>query len=556
MESASASKKISLAEYEGDFDRVAAGYQAFRIGNLLPGSPIPFNVYFPAKDASQGIKFRLLYGQGDMVEKESVETLRGQQVDAVYIRDEDAELQSKYLSENIKKVLTASVPSEEKAGLLYSHAEFLVEKAFSEHPSVPDIELGIKLVRSAASQFAEDEVSIHQLVSIFSKDYHTFTHSVQVSFLAMAFGTYLGWIKGEVADIGAGALFHDVGKNGIDERILNKPGSLSSLEFDTVRKHSRLGYDRLKKSQKLSPAQLDIVLHHHEDVSGGGYPDGLKGKAIHKYSKVVRIADCYDALTTKRCYKDAVSQAEALRIMKDDMHGSFDPYYLDAFAAFCGVDTQAVVRSNQGKRIAVEMESYVQLQFRGSEQRLKSKLVGMETGWYLILRLPKISESQEKLCAGNHVIVRYICSGTIYGFQSTVLSYTDQPLQLLVVSYPENVEQHELRRHKRIDCLLPGKATIMSMDYSGMIADLSAGGCRFVANVPAEDDFLDDTLDEDLVLSFELPGESGAQVAKGRIKNIRRDGSKLEVGIQFIEVDQILYDRLKNFIQNSLCMLD
>lgn len=555
METASASNKISLAEYEGDFDRETEGYAAFRIGNLLPGSPIPFDIHFPARNASGGVSLRLLFAQGDMYDRESHDALLRQEVDAVFVRNGDLELQSGYISDNIRKVLAAPISAVEKTSLLYNHAEFLVERAFSDHPSVPDIELGVKLVRSSAMQFAEDEISARELFAIFAKDYNTFTHSVQVSFLSMAFATSLGWLKGEVADIGAGALFHDVGKSAVDAEVLNKPGRLTSEEFELVRRHSVIGYEQLKKSRKFTPEQLDIVLHHHEDMSGGGYPDGLEGKAIHRYVRVVRIVDCFDALTTRRAYKESISQAEALRIMKEEMPGCFDPQYLEAFAAFCGFDAPSFRRSGGGKRLAVEMESYIQLQFRGCGQRLKSRLVGMETGWYLVVRLPKITDSHERFHAGSQVIVRYICSGTIYGFQSTILSHIEHPMQILVLSYPESVEQHELRRHRRIDCLLPAKATVMSLDYAGMVADISVGGCRFIAGVPEDDTFLDDALDEEMRLEFELPGERGFQTARVRIRNVRRDGSKLELGIQFLDVDQELYDRIEAFIRNSLCVL-
>ena len=555
LESALASRKGGPSGSESFLSQGRNDYRAIRLGSLLPGSAVPFDVYCPSADSGRDVHPGLLLTRGDMYSQAARDRLLDQRVEVLYVTNEDTEPLIRYIAENIRKVLTDSIPQEEKIVLLYCHAEVIVEKAFRKNASVSELDLAIKLVRAVASQLSAEEASARQLMSVFSQAYRTVTHSVQVSFLAMAFAAYLGWLKSEVADVGAGALFHDVGKNEVDERVLNKKCKLTREELAVVRKHSRLGYEQLKGSYVLSPEQLDVVLHHHEDVSGGGYPDGLKGKAIHKYAKIVRIADCFDAMTTRRPYQEAVSKAEALRVMTEEMEGCFDTYYLEAFSAFCGMDEQVSARLDQGKGIAVEMEGFLQLQIMGSEQRWNGKLVGMETDSCLIVRLPKHPGGAEKLVAGSRVIVRHMCSGTVFGFQSTVLNHTEPPVPLLVLSYPEKVEQHDLRRHKRVGCLLPAETTISFMEYPGVIVDISAGGCRFVSNVLDDDAFLEGTLDTVIHLSFELPGTSGSQDTKGRIKHVQRDGAKLELGIQFFSMPRAVHERLKNFIHNSLLLM-
>ena len=555
MNSSAVSRKISLSRFEGNSDQGAQCYQVVRLGNLLPECPVPFNVYCSSGDAAPENGHRLFLAEGDLYGKASRDELLERQVDVVYVMDEDLELLSRYMAENLRKVPSDFVPLEERTPLLYNHAVFLVERVLSRQASVSDMDLAVKLVRTAASHFSADDVTARGLLSVFSPDYQTATHSVQVSFLAMAFATYLGWLKTEVADVGVGALFHDVGKNKVDDRVLNKRDKLTREESALVRKHSVLGYDQLKGSRALSMEQLDVVLHHHEDVSGGGYPDGLKGKEIHKYARIVRIVDCFDAMTTTRPYRDAVSKAEALRVMNEEMKGCLDVYFLDAFTAFCGMGAQHSASPGKGTRIAVEMESFVQLQFRGSDLRLKSKLVGIETGYYLIVRPPKSSIDLEWLKIGSRVIVRYMCAGTIYGFQSTILGHMEQPVQFLILSYPKEIEQHDLRRFKRVECLLPAKCAISLVDYPGMIVDISLGGCKFLSTIDEEDILLDGNLEEEVRLSFELPGTSGSQSTQGRIKSVRWDGAKLELGIQFFGVDQVLHDRLKNFMRSTLSIM-
>jgi HD-GYP domain-containing protein (c-di-GMP phosphodiesterase class II) len=140
----------------------------------------------------------------------------------------------------------------------------------------------------------------------------------------------------ELIDIGTGALFHDYGKIYVPLEILDKPGTLTPTEFNTVKKHCDFGHDILKLYNALEPVSLNILKQHHEKVNGMGYPDGLKGHEISKSAKIAAIADVYSALTTTRPYRRALDRKAALDIMYTSMEGSFDVYYLSGFAAMLG----------------------------------------------------------------------------------------------------------------------------------------------------------------------------------------------------------------------------
>jgi putative two-component system response regulator len=131
---------------------------------------------------------------------------------------------------------------------------------------------------------------------------------------------------------------HDIGKVGIPDSVLLKPGKLTSEEFDIMKRHTLIGGETLYASANAYPEAgfikmaLDITLKHHERWDGTGYPFQLRGEQIPLCARIVAIADVYDALTTKRVYKDAYTHEEAARIIYDSRGTHFDPDLVDAFA--------------------------------------------------------------------------------------------------------------------------------------------------------------------------------------------------------------------------------
>lgn len=163
------------------------------------------------------------------------------------------------------------------------------------------------------------------------RDPYTEDHSQKVADLCMAIVSHnaISFAAEDRVRIRYGALLHDVGKLAIAETILNKPTQLTAAEVVMMRAHTTLGYD-LIKSLELAPMIGEVVLYHHENYDGSGYPAGLKGEEIPLAARIVRIADTYDALTSNRPYRRAYSHTEALEIM----HASrqyFDPFLFKVF---------------------------------------------------------------------------------------------------------------------------------------------------------------------------------------------------------------------------------
>jgi len=133
------------------------------------------------------------------------------------------------------------------------------------------------------------------------------------------------------------APLHDVGKISVRDTILLKPGKLTPEEFEEMKKHAELGAKVIKntmaglESQEYVDMATEIAKHHHERWDGTGYPDGLKGEQIPLSARIVAVADCYDAMTSKRCYKEAFPDKKALGILKEEAGSHFDPQVVEAF---------------------------------------------------------------------------------------------------------------------------------------------------------------------------------------------------------------------------------
>jgi HD-GYP domain-containing protein (c-di-GMP phosphodiesterase class II) len=166
-----------------------------------------------------------------------------------------------------------------------------------------------------------------RLISL--RDPHASGHSHQVTDFASALGQQVDMTSEELNVLEFAARIHDIGKIALNEFILNKPGRLTEAEYIMIQHHSLLG-SRLIESLDLDPLISEIILNHHENFDGSGYPRSVKGEAIPIGARIIRITDTYDALTSNRGYRPAYTHYEAIKIMEEDQH-CFDPQLLEIF---------------------------------------------------------------------------------------------------------------------------------------------------------------------------------------------------------------------------------
>lgn len=170
-----------------------------------------------------------------------------------------------------------------------------------------------------------------------SFDLYTYTHCINVSILAVILGKKLGYSRKELEMIGMAGMFHDVGKALIPETILNKPGKLNEKEMNVMRTHSLRGYEILKTQEDIPEEILRGALEHHEKYDGSGYPRGLKGEDISDISRLLAVVDVYDALTSKRVYKDPLPPSKVLGMMYNWRVTDFYPNIVEEFIKSLGV---------------------------------------------------------------------------------------------------------------------------------------------------------------------------------------------------------------------------
>jgi HD-GYP domain-containing protein (c-di-GMP phosphodiesterase class II) len=162
------------------------------------------------------------------------------------------------------------------------------------------------------------------------KDEETENHSQHVVDMTLCIARKLGLAEEEIANIKRGALLHDIGKMGIPDNILHKPGKLTDKEWEIMRRHPRYAFDMLSPVDYLRPA-LAIPYSHHEKWDGSGYPHGLREEEIPLAARIFAIVDVFDALTSNRPYRKAWSREKALDHIEQESGKHFDPQIVDIF---------------------------------------------------------------------------------------------------------------------------------------------------------------------------------------------------------------------------------
>jgi putative nucleotidyltransferase with HDIG domain len=158
-------------------------------------------------------------------------------------------------------------------------------------------------------------------------------HSVSVARYAAGIAQQLGWDGAHLAHLRMAAMLHDVGKVSLPDRILQKPGPLDAQEYEEIKRHPVIGAEFVGRVDGLAPVAR-WVRHSHEHFDGSGYPEGLAGEAIPPASRILLVADAFDAMTTDRPYRAAMTFEEALDELRLNAGRQFDPRCVDAFEEY------------------------------------------------------------------------------------------------------------------------------------------------------------------------------------------------------------------------------
>lgn len=227
----------------------------------------------------------------------------------------------------------------ERARVIQAKAKKAVIAMFQEARMGNALKVGeaVTLVDEISNSVTRNPSALLSLARLKNKDDYTYLHSVAVCALMIALGRTRGFAGDALRSLGMAGLLHDIGKIGIPEEVLNKPGRLTDEEFEIVRQHPGKGWEILTASSGVDEFALDVCRHHHERVDGKGYPDKLCGDALTEFARMGAVCDVYDAITSDRCYKNAWAPAVALRKMAEWKDGQFDEMIFQAFVKTVGI---------------------------------------------------------------------------------------------------------------------------------------------------------------------------------------------------------------------------
>ena len=214
---------------------------------------------------------------------------------------------------------------------------------------------------------------MYNMMDLKNYDDYTYFHSVNVATLAAVLGVRYGLSEYELKVLTTGALLHDIGKKFVKADVLNARRPLTEEEKRMVLQHPKLGYEFLKRNYDFDPDVCEGVLGHHEWYNGEGYPLRRSGENISIYARIIKVADVYDAMTSKRPYHDALSPSDAVEYIMAMNESEFDPAIVDIFLKWVAVYPVGCEVELSDGRHAVVVKNY-------HDFLLRPKIRVMESG--------------------------------------------------------------------------------------------------------------------------------------------------------------------------------
>jgi putative nucleotidyltransferase with HDIG domain len=305
--------KQKLSRHDDAPKGVHEDYFSIKLDALCADLATGFDLYLPPQPGRTPV----LYRDSSLPFTEDVRRrLQGSRVEELLVKKTERQAWLRYTEKILPAFLSDSSHSvNERATLLYESAQGLVQEILTKSDMGEMVQQSRTMVDSMVGFLFKESTSLHELMQLTSYDYYTYTHSVNVFVYSVSLANRLGFSGKEVNEFGHGALMHDIGKRMIDNDITTSRGKLSEAQWEQMRMHPVHGYEILKAQGETSAIALDVTRHHHEKLNGRGYPDGLLGDEISHWARITTIADIFDALTTKRSYKDAMDTFFALQFM-------------------------------------------------------------------------------------------------------------------------------------------------------------------------------------------------------------------------------------------------
>jgi putative nucleotidyltransferase with HDIG domain len=324
-----------LLEAQTTQHREDIGFTAINLASLRVDTVTSFDIYFQHGPNQPFV----LYAERNVTFTEQArQRLVENKIDKVYIRANQVQAYGRYIEDHLPALLTDSrISTEEKTEMLYTSATGVAEALLRDGLVQDGVRRSKDVVKHAVNFMLSDKHVFAALLKAISTDYRVYSHSVNVMTYVIGLAHRLGQHdSATLRELAVGALLHDIGKGKIDPAIVNCSRTLTQDQWDTMKRHSTYGHEMLATTGAFGEIALDIVLHHHEKVRGGGYPDNLQGEQISRFVRLVSIADIFDALTTDRPFQQKRTSFTALSLMRTQIARDLDPELFRVFVTMMG----------------------------------------------------------------------------------------------------------------------------------------------------------------------------------------------------------------------------
>lgn len=314
-------------------------YMPIDLRALMEGERVTFSLYLKVAKGEEGhTEFTLYLAEGEVLEPCWLEKLKKLKIKQLFFLKQDLEKAIAYLNNHLLIESRDEGATTKELCILREHLAFSLYAALTAPRLGQHVGLAKRPLANLLKLLQNDRRSWNFLLDILYRDYTLYYHSVNVAILAMSMGVFLKKSRKECLQLGWAGLFHDVGLTEISETLINKREPLTPEEWEMLKKHPCIGYRLLKGNAEVPVASLRLILEHHENADGSGYPQGLALTRQHPLTRVLALVEAYDGLTIYRPYRPEHTPFAALKILQEERGAkggmAFDPVTLKKFIEF------------------------------------------------------------------------------------------------------------------------------------------------------------------------------------------------------------------------------
>jgi HD-GYP domain-containing protein (c-di-GMP phosphodiesterase class II) len=297
------------------------GFCPMNLKSLIPGGRLTFPLFLKSVEVGgDKIKYLQCCDVDEIFSEEWIGGLHQIGVQRLYFLKEDFTKVIDYLN-NYLTILESQgqKANNQKFRILHEHLHLTIQQAFAGNQFCSYIEPMVRVADRILEELGNSLTTLEPLWDILVLDYAHYHHAVNVFLLSLNFMCFLRKKRSETRNMGICALFKDVGMTKVPEEILLKAGKIPADDLNRIKKHPRESYNDLKKHIMIPPESLQLIIEHHENADGSGYPQALKDAQQHPNTKIIRVVDAYAAMISSRPYRPPYNSSSAVKLLQEEI---------------------------------------------------------------------------------------------------------------------------------------------------------------------------------------------------------------------------------------------